>query len=85
MVRRKSVRTRGKFQLSRFFQRFQEGDAVAVTIERAMQPKFPKRIQGRTGRIVRKQGRCYVVDIMDQNKKKQFTIAPIHLKKIKLN
>ena len=83
MVRRKSVRTRGKLQLSRFFQKFKEGDSVAVTIERSLQSKFPKRIQGRTGKISGKRGRAYVVDLMDQNKKKQFIIAPIHLKKIK--
>jgi ribosomal protein L21E len=44
MVRRKNIRTRGKISLSRFFQKFKEGDKVAVVKEISMQPRFPKRI-----------------------------------------
>jgi large subunit ribosomal protein L21e len=83
MVKRKDVRTRGKFQLSKYFQTFSEGDAVTVTKEKAMQPSFPARLQGRSGVITNKRGRAYVVNIKDQNKDKQHIIAPIHLKKIK--
>ena len=83
MVRRKKVRARGKFSLSRFFQKLKEGDKVAVVIERAIEPRFPKRIQGRTGIVKEKRGRFYVVNIKDGNKPKEFIIAPIHLKKLK--
>lgn len=83
MVKKKSVRTRGKLQLSRYFQKFKEGDFVAVKIEKALQPRFPKRLQGRTGKIAGQQGKTYIVKIMDQNKEKKFLVAPIHLKKIK--
>lgn len=83
MAKRKSIRERGKFSISRFFQSLKEGDKVAVVAESAMQPRFPKRIQGRTGVIEGKRGRSYIVKINDQNKPKQYIIAPIHLKKIK--
>ena len=83
MVKRKSVRTRGKIQLSRYFQEFEKGEKVAVVMERAIQSKFPKRLQGRTGVIEEKKGRAYVVRIREQNKEKQHIINPIHLKKIK--
>ena len=83
MVRRKSVRTRGKISLSANFQKFKEGDAVAVKIERAVEVNFPKRLQGRTGKVQGKQGKSYMVEIKDQNKPKRFLIAPVHLKKIK--
>jgi len=83
MVKRKAVRTRGKLQLSRYFQEFKEGDAVAVTKEKSIKSSFPVRLQGRTGIIEAKRGKSYVIKIKDQNKEKQFIIEPIHLKKIK--
>lgn len=79
MVNKKPIRTRGKLQLSKYFQKFSKGDRVAVVEERSQAISFPKRLQGRTGIIDSKQGKSYVVEI----EKKKFIIAPIHLKKIK--
>ena len=83
MVRRKNVRERGKISFSRAFQELNEGDSVSVVGERAMQPRFPKRIQGRTGKVIGKRGNSLVVNIKDSNKEKTFIIDPVHLKKIK--
>lgn len=83
MVKRKSVRTRGKLQLSRYFQKLKKEDPVAVINEKSVKSSFPVRLQGRTGIIEAKRGKSYVVKIKDQNKEKQFIIEPIHLKKIK--
>ncbi len=83
MTKRKSVRIRGKVQLSRYFQKFKEGDFVAVTKEKSLKSNFPERLQGRTGIIKSKRGKAYLVNILDQNKEKTFIIEPIHLKKIK--
>ena len=83
MVRRKKVRTRGKLQLSKYFQEFKEGDAVAVKKEVSIKSSFPDRLQGKTGKIKGKQGKVYITIIKDQNKEKSFLIEPIHLKKIK--
>jgi len=83
MVRRKKVRSRGKLQLSRYFQELKEGDAVAVIKENSIKSSFPKRLQGKTGVVKGKQGKAYITIIKDQNKEKSFLIAPIHLKKIK--
>lgn len=83
MVRKKKIRTRGKFSLSKFFQKLKEGDKVGITIERSVQPRFPKRIQGKTGIVKEKRGKSYVVSIKDGNKLKEFIIAPLHLKKLK--
>ena len=82
MVNKKPVRTRGKIQLSRYFQNLKEGDSVAVVKERALQPSFPKRLQGSTRIIQRKIGRSYAVKIKTQDKYKEFIIQPVHLKKI---
>ena len=83
MSKRKAVRTRGKLQLSRYFQEFKKGDSVGVVKEKAIKSSFPVRLQGRTGIVEAKRGKSYIVKIKDQNKEKRFIIEPIHLKKIK--
>lgn len=83
MVRRKEIRKRGKVPFSRFFQKFSDGDSVAVVREKSLNASFPERLQGRTGVVLGKRGRAYLLEIKDQTKPKQFLIQPIHLKKIK--
>jgi len=82
MVQRKKIKTRGKIQLSRYFQSLNEGDNVSVVKDVSIASSFPERLQGRTGIVVEKRGRAYVVKIMDHDKEKKFIIEPIHLKKI---
>jgi ribosomal protein L21E len=83
MAGKKPIRKRGKISLSKYFQKFKEGESVAVIRERSIDGTFPKRLQGRTGVIEGKQGREYIVSIKDQEKKKKFLIKAVHLKKIK--
>jgi large subunit ribosomal protein L21e len=83
MVNRKAIRTRGKIQLSKYFQDFKEGDFVSVVKERSLPSSYPPRLQGRTGVVKGKKGRAYVLAIKDQTKEKEFVIPAIHLKKIK--
>lgn len=82
MVKQKKVRMRGKLKLSRWFQELNVGDRVSILRETSVQPKFPKRLQGRTGVVENKKGKVYIIKILDQNKEKRFLIEPIHLKKI---
>jgi len=84
MVRKKKIRTRGKVQLSRYFQKLNEGDFVAVVKEPSVQANFPERMQGRTGVVEGKRGMAYIIKVKDREKEKKFLIAPIHLKKIKI-
>ena len=83
MPSKKSMRTRGKIPLSRYFQDLKKGDSVSVVRERSLKANFPERIQGRTGKVDGKRGRVYIVKIKDQNKEKSFIIEAAHLKKIK--
>jgi len=83
MSKRKSIRTRGKLQLSKYFQELNKGDSISVVREPAVQSSFPLRLQGKTGVVESKRGKAYIVKIKDQTKEKQFIIEPIHLKKIK--
>ncbi len=85
MSKKKPVRTRGKIQLSKYFQKFKKGDSVAVVIEPSVRFSFPKRIQGRTGVIEGERGRSYITRIKEMNCEKIFIIDPIHLKKIRKN
>ncbi len=82
MANKKNIRTKGKIQFSRYFQELNKGDDVSVIIEKSLSSSFPKRLQGRTGKVKEKRGSAYLVEIKDQNKSKTFIIAPIHLKKI---
>ena len=83
MGKKKPVRTRGKLQLSKYFQELKEGEFVSVVREPSLNASFPERLQGRTGSVESKRGKAYMVKIKDQNKEKRFLIEPIHLKKIK--
>jgi len=77
------MRTKGKIKLSNYFQEFKSGDRVTVIRELALEPKFPKQIQGRSGVIESKRGNSYLVKIKDLNKEKVYIIHPVHLKKLK--
>jgi large subunit ribosomal protein L21e len=66
-----------------YFQKFKEGDPVAVVRELSVILDYPKKIQGRTGRIISKRGSAYYVEIKDLNKPKRYLIKPVHLRKIK--
>jgi len=83
MANKKPVRTRGKIQLSKYFQKFKEGDFVAVSREKSIPVNFNKRLQGSTGVVVGKKGRAYIVKVKEGRKPKEILIAAIHLKKIK--
>ena len=81
-MNKKPVRARGKLMFSRYFQKFNDGDRVAIVRELSIPKNFPERFQGRTGTIEGKRGRTYFVKINDQNREKRLLIAPIHLRKI---
>lgn len=83
MVHKKSIRTRGKLQLSRYFQELKKGDFVSISREPAVQSSFPTRLQGITGVVEGRKGKTYIVKLKDGNQSKEILIEPIHLKKIK--
>jgi len=74
-------KARGK--ISKIFQELKEGDRVAIIRDISENPRFPKRMQGRSGKIESKRGKAYIVKIKDYNKEKRFIIKPVHLKKLK--
>ncbi len=83
MLTHKSIRSRGKVSLTKYFQKFKEGDRVAIVKDLAVQsPGFPERMQGRTGVVLSTQGSSYVVAIKDFSREKKYIVKPIHLRRI---
>lgn len=82
MLKHKNPRQKGKFSFTRFFQKFKEGDYVAVAKELSVPFPYSHRLQGRTGRVIEKRGSVYYVEIADLGKSKKYLIKPIHLKRI---
>ena len=82
MLKRKSVKSRGKISFKNFFQEFKAGDKVAVVKEHSLPIGYSTRIQGRTGTVIEKRGEGYHVEINDMDKAKRYFIKPIHLKRI---
>lgn len=82
MLKCKNIHEKGKFSLARFFQKLKAGDSVAVARNLGFTFGYPKRLQGRTGKIIEKRGSAYYVEINDLNKPKRYSIRPIHLRKI---
>ena len=83
MINRKNQREKGKIKLSNYFQKFKSGERVAVVKELAVQPRFPAKLQGRSGVVKGKRGSSYLVKIKDLNKEKDYIIHPVHLKRLK--
>jgi large subunit ribosomal protein L21e len=83
MIAKKSIKSHGKLKLSQYFQEFKNGEKVAIIREHSLLPKFPIRIQGRTGVVSGMKGSAYLIKFMDGGLEKTFIIQPAHLKKIK--
>ncbi|MCA9495995.1 MAG: 50S ribosomal protein L21e [Nanoarchaeota archaeon] len=77
---KKSVSEKGKLHISRFMQKFEEGDKVLLKAYPSYQKGlFCLRFHGKVGEIKSKQGECYNVSIMDGNKAKVCVVHPVHM------
>lgn len=79
---RKRVREKGKLKLSSYFKKINDGERVALVIDRGVRASFPKRLMGMSGKVMSSRGRFKLVEIKDGNKLKTFIIHPVHLKKL---
>ncbi len=83
MLKRKSVKEKGNVNFTRYFQKFNKGDRVAIVRDHTFNPGFPERIQGLSGKIEGQRGRAYIVKLKQGNKEKTHILKPVHLKKLK--
>lgn len=78
----KSVREKGKLSLGSYFKKLNDGDNVALVVDRGVKSSFPPRLQGYSGRVAGVRGKFKLVEIKDGNKLKTFIVHPVHLKKL---
>jgi ribosomal protein L21E len=79
---RKNVKEHGKISMTRYFQKFNEGDRVLLKIEPGVQKGlYHARFHGYPATVVKRQGSCYIVAINDLGKRKELYVHPVHLKK----
>ncbi len=79
----KENRQRGKISISRYLQKFNEGDKVYLDVEPAVHSgTYCRRFIGKTATVKKRSGKCYEVAIKDGNKPKTLIVHPVHLKKV---
>lgn len=82
---RKKLKKKDKKEKSpaaKITKKFEEGDIVHIDLDPSIQAGMPHpRFDGRTGKVIEKRGRAYVVKVSDKSSKKKLTIRPEHLKK----
>ena len=62
---------------------FKKGEKVVIDFEPSIQKGMSSlRMDGKTGTILEKRGRAYLVSVPEGNSTKQAVVRPIHLKKI---
>ncbi len=82
---RKGVREKGKIYVTKALQEFNVGDYVAIKIDPSIHKGMPHpRFYGRTGKVVEKRGRAYVIEVKDGNTIKKIIALPEHLKLVKV-
>jgi large subunit ribosomal protein L21e len=79
---RKSVRERGAVPpLSLLMIEYKPGDRVHIVINPSVFKGMPhRRYHGKTGVVVGKRGKCYIVKVMLGDKEKTLFVRPEHLR-----
>ena len=72
---------RGKFSLTGYFQKYNDGDKVLLKSEPSIHNgMYFRRFDAKSGIISGKQGRYYKVKINDLGKEKTLIVHPIHMR-----
>lgn len=79
---KKNIRERGAIpSLSLLMIEYKEGDRVHIVTNPSIHKGSPhRRYHGKTGIVVGRRGRCYIVRLMLGNKEKTLFIRPEHLR-----
>ena len=74
---------KSKFTVERYLRKFEPGQIVMIDIDSSSTKNIPHyRYKGKTGRIVEKRGRAYVISIKLGNKEKTLMLKPEHLRPV---
>lgn len=78
---RELFRKSTRMTVNQYLKTFPEGAKVAIVIESGSVNGFPfRRFQGKTGTVMGKRGKAFVVEFKDGNKLKTLITSPEHLK-----
>jgi large subunit ribosomal protein L21e len=78
---KKRSRERGLSPVSRAVQDFEPGDRANVVIDSSVHHGMPNpKFHGKTGTVITKRGRSYVLEVSDQKATKTIIVAPEHLR-----
>ena len=76
----RTVRARGKSSVVRAIQEFETGAMVHVIIDPSIHKGMPHpRFHGKTGEVIGKRGRAFVLKVTDGNATKTLITLPEHL------
>lgn len=76
----KKVRKKGISPITKAIQEFKIGDKVHIIIDPSLQKGQPHpRFHGKTGKVVEKRGRAYLIEIKDGEARKVIISKPAHL------
>ena len=79
-ILRRGRHQRGRISIARIMHEYAEGDRVAIILDGGQQMGMPhRRFQGATGVFEAKQGRAWVVALLDKNMAKTVIALPEHL------
>lgn len=77
------VKARERSPITRYLQEFEVGSKVVIKPNPSSHKGMPfKRFFGRTGTVINKRGKSYIIKIKDGNKEKTIISRPEHLKGI---
>jgi len=77
---RKTVREKGLSPISRAIQEYNEGDMVNIDIDPSIHKGMPHhKFHGKTGRVLGRRGRAYIIEVRDGKLKKKVIALPEHL------
>ena len=74
-------RERGLSPVSRAVQDFNPGDRANIVIDSSVHRGMPNpKFHGKTGTVISKRGRSYILQVKDMNATKTVIVAPEHLR-----
>jgi large subunit ribosomal protein L21e len=77
---KKTVREKGLSPITRALQEFMDGDIVNIDLDPSIQNGMPHpKFHGRTGTVVQRRGRAYMVEVRDGGLMKEVIALPEHL------
>ena len=80
-ILKKPARKKGMLPLSTILRKYAVGDMVTVILEPSVQRGRPhRRFHGKTGTVMGKQGRAYLVSLKDMGREKLIISRPEHLR-----